>query len=137
MDQNSLFDGLLPVFQFEERHGRRVAAPPGRVLDAVATLSLRDDPLIRALLGLREVPAWLGKSQRAVAPSFSMADFVPLGRRDNAEIAWGLVGKFWRPSAGVLPLPDAAAFRGSCPPGHAKLVWSFEAWATEQGERDS
>jgi hypothetical protein len=65
MDQNSLLDRLLPVFQFEERHGRRVVGPPGRVLDAVATLSLRDNPLIRALL-VMDVPA---VPNRTLAPS--------------------------------------------------------------------
>lgn len=138
--RDSLIERFLPEHQFSERHEIRVAAVPERVLDAVSTLSLRDDPVCRALLAVRVAPGRLLAAfgaARAADPGrgFSLADFTPLGRIPGQEVAWGLAGRFWRADGGLQRVPDAGAFAADPMPGRAKLVWSFRVEPVPGGTR--
>ena len=132
----SLLQRYLPRHDFAETHHLTMAAPPAAVLDAVARADLSDDPLVRALLQLRGLPLRLRQRfgpRPNPAPDvwggFGLHRFTPLGRDGDREIAWGLAGRFWQASGGLVHLPDAAAFENFNQPGHAKLVmmgvWSF------------
>lgn len=85
----------LPQIATELLHGKRAGpAPKG--------LALRD---------LAELPA-------------SAGGWILLGERPGQEIAFGLVGKFWRPVIEYAEL-DAPAFKGFSEPGYAKTVYAF------------
>ena len=93
-------------------------------------MSPRDDPAVRFLLRLRDAP--LGAMRRLGSETerqgvSSLRDFTPLGEVPDREVAWGLVGRFWRLDGGLERVADAGAFRARDRPGRAKLVWSFEA----------
>ena len=131
----SLLERYLPRHDFSETHSIRIAAPPAAVLDAVAQADLTDDPLVRTLLQLRGLPQRMRRRlnpQAVVAEEdlwtgFGLHRFTPLGRDGDSEIAWGLAGRFWEASGGLVSLPGAEAFERFTEPGHAKLVMTWIA----------
>lgn len=130
----SLLQRYLPRHDFAETHHITIAAPPAAVLDAVARADLSDDPLVRTLLQLRGLPLRLRQCLGASpAPAqdvwggFGLHRFTPLGRDGHREIAWGLAGRFWEASGGLVSLPGAEAFERFSQPGHAKLVMTYIA----------
>lgn len=132
-----IIDNFLPNYQFKEIHKIAVAAPTDQILDAISIYDPAKDPLVRILLQVREAPArfaaQLGfRSGLAGRPMFGLADFVPLGRNWD-EIAFGLVGQFWRLDFGLARMPDAEAFRTFNRAGFAKLVISFSIGRTAAG----
>ena len=134
----SLIARLLPAYHFVERHDIRIAAPAGHVMDAAAAFDPVDDPLVRRVMSLREMPARLAVKLGWPPPNtrnssgLGMIDFIPLGRDGDREMAFGLIGRFWRPDMGLVPVADAAAFTAFDRPGIAKLVWNF--LATPEGD---
>ena len=54
----------------------------------------------------------------------SAGGWILLGERPGQEIAFGLVGKFWRPVIEYAEL-DAPAFKGFSEPGYAKTVYAL------------
>lgn len=130
----------LPRFQFAEEHSLHVPASPARVLDAAGQPDVVDDPLARRLIALRELPNRLaGRFGFASAlqsrPAFSLANFTPLGRDGDRELAFGLAGQFWRADYGLVPLADAQAFAALDAAGLAKLVLHFTVQPEGAGTR--
>ena len=107
-----------------------IDAAPARIIDTVATLDMRTDPIVDALLNVREFPAAVAASLRSGATRvererFGLHAFTPL-HRDETSLSLGLIGRFWRPDLGVLKIADAAAFVRHDDPRDAKLVLRFE-----------
>jgi len=130
-------DGLLPQYQFFERHTGRIEAPPHRVLDAIETLTDRDDPLLRLMIQLREAPSRLAgllgaKHSLKGAPRFGMDAFARLLRSDT-ELVYGLVGRFWRPSFGLKRVASPEDFAAFAEPGVAKLLMRFAVEPEAEG----
>ncbi|MEL7938868.1 hypothetical protein [Pseudomonas delhiensis] len=135
----NLADRLLPSYQFSERHHLRIAAPPGALLDAVATLGDEEDPLVQRFLRLREAPARLALrlglgNALAQRPRFGLHEFSRLGRDGDEALALGLVGRFWRADFGLRPCPDAEAFRHFAEAGCARLLLYFHCEAAGAGD---
>ncbi|AQW29662.1 hypothetical protein ACKZDW_19710 [Ralstonia syzygii subsp. celebesensis] len=128
----SLLDTFLPQHQFSEMHRIRIAAPPGRVLDLVPRLDVADFPLAKLFLHLRALPARVAAfagaetGARRVDATFGLHDFTVLGRDGDRECAFGLVGRFWEPTGGLIRVA-ADDFHGFSEPGVAKLVMTFVA----------
>lgn len=136
----ALMTRYLPRFQFSEAHSCHVPATPTRVLDAAGRPDVVDDPLARQLIALRELPDRLAgrlgfASSLQHRAAFSLADFTPLGRDGDHELAFGLAGRFWRADYGLAPLADARAFAALDPAGLAKLVLHFTAEPEGAGTR--
>ena len=126
---SALIDDLMPRFDEVERHELLVRAPVAAVYAAIARTDFADSRVIRALLGLRALPSIVrGRRRRSSGPltlaTLGARDFVPLGERAPHEVAIGVVGRFWTPTGGVVPL-DADGFRRFDRPGYAKVVWNF------------
>ena len=134
----SLLDTFLPRHQFSEMHRIRIAAAPGRVLDVVPQLDVADFPLAKLFLHLRALPArvaaWAGAntSARRVDATFGLHDFTVLGRDGDRECAFGLVGRFWEPTGGLIRVA-ADVFRGFSEPGVAMLFMTFIAEPDDAG----
>ncbi|AJY24741.1 hypothetical protein CH72_4798 [Burkholderia ambifaria AMMD] len=131
---------FIPSFGFVEVHeSRPIDAPPSRIIDAVATLNMRADPVIDALLTVRETPAALARTLRNRQPQaarerFGFDTFTVL-HRDDTSLSLGLVGRLWHPTPDVRTIADAAAFMRHDDPHDAKLVLRFEVIGLRSGMR--
>lgn len=108
----------------------------GQVLDAVGQLTAEHDPLVQRLLQIREAPARLAlrlglRNGLAERPRFGLHEFTLLGRQGDREIAYGLVGRFWRGDFGLRSCTDGESFRRFAEPGTARLILHFSC---ERGE---
>ena len=129
-------DAWMPTWQFAEVHHIRSSASPAALLDAAAAYRPDDDGLIGAALALREAPGRLAAALGLASTldsrrRFGKADFLPRGRLGDEALAYGLVGRFWEPGYGLVPLPHADAFRQFAEPGVAKLLLAFEAYVDD------
>ncbi|HKP76035.1 MAG TPA: hypothetical protein VJT67_10865 [Longimicrobiaceae bacterium] len=125
----SLMDGWMPRWDARERHETRIRASRERVWRAGRTLDLGASPVIRALFALRSLPGIFSRSRGGKALGNTMDGllrngFVLLGEREGEELLLGLVGRFWRPSGGILRL-TADEMRGFDRPGFAVAAWNF------------
>ena len=119
----------MPRWDVVERHETRIRAPRERVWQAARTLDLGRSPVIRTLFALRSLPAMFSRQPRRDSLGTSIEGllrngFVLLGERPGEELLLGLVGRFWRPSGGVLRL-TAEEMRGFGRPGFAVAAWNF------------
>jgi hypothetical protein len=124
-----LIDEWMPAWDEAERHETRIGAPRERVWRAVRTLDLAASPVVRALFALRSIPALFSRQRRDRALGTTLDallrnGFVLLGERPGEELLLGLVGRFWRPSGGVLRL-TAEEVREFDRPGYAVATWNF------------
>ncbi|KVN03987.1 hypothetical protein [Burkholderia diffusa] len=131
---------FIPSFGFVEVHeSQPIDAPPSRIIDAVAALDMRADPVIDALLTVREAPAAIARAladRRAegARERFGFDTFTLL-HRDDTSLSLGLIGRFWRPTPDVRTIDDAAAFVRHDDPRDAKLVLRFEVVGLSSGTR--
>ncbi|HWK88795.1 MAG TPA: hypothetical protein VNP72_02335 [Longimicrobium sp.] len=128
-----LIDGWMGDYHFAERHALRVAAPPERVYAAARRLDFRGSWVIGALYALRSLPALLARRGRARegSPLATTGDellrsggFVMLEEEPPRELVMGLVGRFWKPSGGLVPVTPEG-FRAFAQPGYAVAAWNF------------
>ncbi|CAG2323819.1 MULTISPECIES: hypothetical protein [Burkholderia] len=129
---------FIPSFGFHEVHeSQPIDAPPASIIDVVASLDMRADPVIDTLLTMREFPAAVAGALRH-APArperarFGFDTFTPL-HRDDTSLSLGLVGRFWRPTPDVRAVADADAFVRHDDPRDAKLVLRFEVVGLASG----
>jgi hypothetical protein len=129
---------FIPSFGFHEVHeSQPINASPACIIDAVASLDMRADPVIDALLMVREFPGAIvgtlchgpARSERA---RFGFDTFTLL-QRDNTSLSLGLVGRFWRPAPDVRTIADATVFARHDDPLDAKLVLRFEVVGLASG----
>jgi len=130
-----LIDKYLPESDFRETHSREVLASPEIVMETVLAYKPDSDPLFRSAIALRELPmrmlSVLGSKHEAATAPFGFSNFTLLESWLGRELAYGLVGRFWRSDYGLVPIADGAAFQVFETPGVAKLVLGFSA--TSQG----
>ena len=126
-----LIDEYLPEYDFVERHRTLIRAPREAVYEAVRRLDMIRSPVIRGLFALRSLPAILARSSTRKNERLGLtldgllgSGFVLLGERRGEELLLRLVGRFWTPSGGTLPV-DADEFRAFRRPGYARAVWNF------------
>lgn len=134
-----LIDDHLPHAEFAERHALRMHAPPQRAYAAARRLDLSGSLLVRALFGLRSLPAlFTGKGGRPEKGLGTTMDtllrngFVLLDERAPHEFVLGLAGRFWTPAGGIERLHPAeyAVFDR---PGMAVAAWNFTVLPTDAG----
>ncbi|MBP0606518.1 MULTISPECIES: hypothetical protein [Burkholderia] len=129
---------FIPSFGFHEVHeSQPIDAPPASIIDVVASLDMRADPVIDTLLTMREFPAAVAGALRHARARperarFGFDTFTPL-HRDDTSLSLGLVGRFWRPTPDVRAVADADAFVRHDDPRDAKLVLRFEVVGLASG----
>lgn len=127
----TLLATYLPDYNFQEVHSCTVAASTNTVVSAAADYAPETDPIFRKMIGLREFPirfsSFLRGAQTQLPKPFGLQNFTLLERRDDSELVYGLVGRFWRPDFGLVPIKDGSAFRRFDAPGVAKLALGFSA----------
>jgi hypothetical protein len=135
-----VLDEFLPVYDVNEVHSTRVAAPPADVLAAARTVTAREVPLLVVLMALRRLPAAVRRRRAAVAfrsldrpllTGLTRGGFVTLADRPD-ELVLGVIGRFWTADGGVLPV-SAEGFVAFEEPGFAKAVVNFHVREVDGG----
>jgi hypothetical protein len=127
-----LIESAVPAFDALIDEHVVVAADPAttyRAARAIDLLTVRT-PLLVASMWLRGLPARLSRKAAPPPPRLVVAEnvgppgWLPLGEQSNREIAFGAVGKFWRP---VIEWRDVAPsdFVDFAEPGWGKLAANF------------
>jgi hypothetical protein len=122
-------DAELPRYDVMSRHALDIPAPRAQVWAVLRDLDIPPSPVVRGLLLLRALPAWMmgkpyGRSRRITREALERAGVAFLEEDPECEMVIGLVGKFWRPDGGLRPI-RADEFREFNEPGYAKCAWNF------------
>jgi len=141
LDSTLAIDQFVPCYDFVVVHAGVFPIPQERAYRAARDLNLLEDPVIRALLGLRSLPQRLAdrvaghRDATAAAPQrkFRLEDMVgpPLGwvllsEVPDVEIVLGQIGRPWKPvGASEGPVVSPAAFASFDSPGFAKIAFSL------------
>ncbi|HWT49571.1 MAG TPA: hypothetical protein VN255_13670 [Mycobacterium sp.] len=127
-----LIESAVPTFDAMIAEHVVVAADPPTTFQAARALDLLTvrTPLLAASMWIRDLPArLLGKlapppPRLVMAENIGLPGWLLLGEQPNREIAFGAVGRFWRP---VIEWRDVAPadFAGFAEPGWGKIAANF------------
>jgi hypothetical protein len=117
-----------------------VHASPQAVWDALGRLDASRVWLVRILMGVRRLPAFVTAPRGALRSLAGRGrglrnlfrEGVVLDDDSPRDLVLGLTGRFWTPAGGLLA-SDRASFRESPPPGTARVAWSFRVSASGSG----
>lgn len=131
-----LIDQFMPAFDVAERHGIEIRAPAERAYAGIRSVDLTRSFVIRSLFALRGFPAVYagrGAGRRGLTlDDFLRSGFVVLAEEPGVEIVLGVIGRFWRPTGGLVRFaPDE--FTAFKQPGYAKAVWNFRVHPAGEG----
>lgn len=142
---DSFADEYLATFDVSDAVAVVAAAQPKDVWDALLEVDLlevgRASPVVGMLGAIRMLPEMLGHLLHGEPPEtppetmrlrempsipMSKGGWILLGERPGQEIAFGLVGKFWRPVIEFAAIETADQFRVFNEPGFAKTVYDLQ-----------
>jgi hypothetical protein len=150
MAEPLLIDQFMTTYDLAVVYSRVFRATPEQCFHTVVDFDLFQIPVFRVLVGARGLPQRLADAVRRRAdqaaassapPTFRLRDlpsigWMLLGERPGAELAFGQVGKPWKPRGGSPSEPvTRAEFAAFDQPGFAKLVESTRV--DPYGERSS
>jgi hypothetical protein len=120
---STLLDGIMPDFQFVERHHTWVDATPEAALAAAREVGLAELPLARFLMRVR------GMRTLARGPLWEQllaGGFVLLGETQGREVLAGTIGQMWKLSGGHgQKVANPAEFAAFNQPGYAKAAMNL------------
>ena len=132
-----LLDEFLPAFDVRASYAIRIVAAPDRIYASFRTADFDHWGLMRALLGVRALPALLWEPQATWRRLRSArrrqcvtlervleGGFTLLGERPDEELVLGTVGRFWRARGELWPT-GPQQFHQPSPAGTAKAAWNF------------
>ena len=88
-------DDFLPIYEFLERHRLAIDAPPGRIDEAIRTVSLAEMPVARALWAVRRLGRPWGDAARPFVDG-ALKNAVVLDDAPGEGLVLGLTGQFWK-----------------------------------------
>jgi hypothetical protein len=134
-----LIDSFAPTPDAVETHRIEIAASCTAVYHALWTVDLGSSPVVKGLLVLRSLPEWVlhpkhrqRLSQKVTLHTVMETGFGRLAEEPGREVVLGVVGRFWRPAANLLPF-SPENFHGPVPPGLARAVWNFTVEEADAG----
>ena len=126
-----LIDDFIANPDAAERHSITIAAPAPEVYRTLKHLDLRKLFIVRLLMTVREIPAFLAHRRTRpdmVGPltldSLATVGFGRLAELPGRELVLGVTGRFWRPVGDILPFAEES-FSAPLPPGYGRAVWNF------------
>jgi hypothetical protein len=142
-----LINEYLPEYDVRVIHRTRVHAPASRIYNAFRSTDLAESVLVRICLALRAFPGaflspvrGLRRIRIRLGSPVTLRDFETHGFRVLAEnppyeLLIGLIGSFWKPDGGLLPV-DAVSFKGPQSSGTARVAWNFSIAEQKNGTCD-
>jgi hypothetical protein len=122
-----LADQFLPEYHFNEVHSITIEAAPHRIFELVDEMDFSGSWVIRLLFALRGLGA-----NTVSGKDLLRKNFILLGKVEDAEVAFGLVGQFWRPDGNLKQIAPSD-FRAFFQPEFLKAVWTFELTRVDPG----
>jgi hypothetical protein len=127
-----LIESAMPIFDAMIAEHAVVQADPATTFHATRALDFLTvrTPLLTAATWVRGVPAWwTGEpapplSGLMLAEGGGLPGWLVLGEQANREIAFGAVGKFWRPNIEWRDVPQVD-FTDFAEPGWGKIAANF------------
>ena len=126
-----LIDSFAPRPDATEIHKIKIAATCETVYHALWTTDLGGSRIIKGLLFLRSLPAFLlspgcrpQQHRKITLQALIDAGFGRLAEDPGREIVLGIAGQFWRPVGNTLPF-NQEDFLRPVPAGLARGVWNF------------
>jgi hypothetical protein len=127
-----LLGSLMPAWDLRAVQRLIVAARQEEVWSALHQVTLREMPIFRVLLTLRQPLLPLARRERRLAAGSDrplLAElvsgaFVPLAQRPPSEVVIGLIARPWLPNGGPSRV-DRAGFMALEEPGWVKIVLGF------------
>ncbi len=126
-------DTWLPDYEFDEHHELIVHARLATVRQVLGEIDVARIPLIRALMTLRRLPAFLVSPRRSLEARrrssgqrhglTALAGFTLLSD-EASEVVVGLTGRFWKLRGEILE-SEPATFREAPPAGTARAAMNF------------
>jgi hypothetical protein len=128
---------FLPQFQFHEQHRAVIhTSNPENILPLIASFDVQQDPVIRRLMSLRQLPQkFLHNQQANSTGNFGLHSFTLLNS-SASELCYGLRGQFWRIDFGLENAPDAIAFQAPAALGSAKLLLRYQIAELAPGQHE-
>jgi hypothetical protein len=130
--EKMIIDEQLPSYDVAIAEHLVVAADPATTLKTAKELDFLTvhTPLLDTAMWLRGVPDRIRQRPRPPLTKLNLADgvglpgWLSLGERDDSEVAFGAVGKFWQSSIEWrdVPLAEFATFQE---PGWGKIACNF------------
>jgi hypothetical protein len=146
-------EDFLPIYDVSDAVATLADADQETAWQALLDVDLlqvgRQAPVVGMLGALRVLPEVVGHllhGERPAKPPESMrlrdmpsipmceGGWILLGERPREEIAFGLVGKFWRPVIEWASVASADEFRDFAEPGFAKTVYDLFVRELEPGK---
>lgn len=139
--ERMLIESAMPAFDAVIAEHIIVAADPSTTFEAARTLDLLTvrSPLLAASIWIRALPARLvGRAApplpQLVVATGGLPGWLLLGERPGREIAFGAVGKFWRPIIEWRDVPQGE-FSSFSQPGCGKTPPTSQAARTAKDRR--
>jgi hypothetical protein len=139
--ERMLIESAMPAYDVVIAKHAIVRADPSTTFHAARTLDLLTvrTPLLAASIWLRALPArWVGRAApplpQLVVATGGLPGWVVLGERPGREIAFGAVGKFWRPVIEWCDVPPSE-FSSFARRGWGKIAANFSV--TPYGDRST
>lgn len=137
----TLLDELEPAWHVHEYHETIASASPEAVFQAMMALPAEASTLMRALMGMRRLPALLARRGRTGAgrPHESLIDamqrqgFAMLANRPAEEIVLGIAGRFWQAAPVNANLRGREDFARYDEPGSARASINFRVAPVTEG----
>lgn len=135
-----LIDSFAPNPDASEVHSVAISASRQTVYRALWTADLGGSPLIKFLLALRSMPAFIGnpcrmrpRNQPITLQTIIDSDFGLLAEKPDEEIVLGVTGRFWRPAGNLSPF-NRVDFDQPVPAGLARAAWNFTVSEASSGQ---
>jgi hypothetical protein len=120
-----LIDQVMPSCDRREVHGRKTAASPHSLWQAVHDLRADELTAMRVLMGFRTLGRKVGDSDRTVLEGFKRMGFREVVQEPDRELVMAGIGRFWTPSGGLRRVTGKEQFLSFQEPGYAKVAFNF------------
>jgi hypothetical protein len=121
----SLNNKYLPIFNYSEKHSLKIKGNPEQVMNGIQNLKIHDDFFIKLAIAIRELPNKICSKSKEQKPPFSLENFTLL-EKSNTQIAFGLIGQFWKNDYGQVKFESSANFLEFEKLDYVKLVLYFD-----------
>ena len=121
----SLNNKYLPAYNYSERHSLKITGNLEQVMNEIQNLQIHDDFFIKLAIAIRELPNKICHKSKEQKPPFSLDNFTLL-EKSNTQIAFGLIGQFWKNDYGQVKFKNSREFLEFEKLEYVKLVLYFD-----------